>query len=291
MPKLASTVVVGTVLFLPIVFGSLVKASTVPKVSNLSVTGPNGTQPAGTNLTFVAHASGNGGLPEYQFWEENANGQWHVVQNYSTKNSFTINSVGAGSYPITVYALDANQIASGQWSQALFQTFIVNVDASVSASVPSSAHGLPIGQPLTIQASSTHLIQPVYQFWIENPKGTWSSSGNYSPSSMFAFIPTQTGTYHYVVYAKDPIAPNTARFSLAYEGSLTTVPYQTYLESLSGQPYYNTGIAINQTSFGNTLTIAGTSYQHGLSYNAGTVNGPATANFLLNRNYSTFSAL
>ena len=54
----------------------------------------------------------------------------------------------------------------------------VNVDRSVSLSVMSGAMtsgGMSMtggpGMALTAQASATNLLDPVYQFWVENPSG------------------------------------------------------------------------------------------------------------------------
>ena len=97
-----------------------------------------------------------------------------MALNYSTRNTYTIPRAASGSYPVTVYALNANQIAAGQWRNALSHTFIVNVNASASVTAQSPVTPT-VGQTLSLAASSKNLIQPVYQFWVENPQGQWSS--------------------------------------------------------------------------------------------------------------------
>ncbi len=262
-------------------------AATAGAVSDLSVTGPVGAQAEGTTITFTAQADGNGSTPEYQFWQEQQNGTWHIVQNYSTINTFTLSSPTAGSYPVTVYALDADQISANDWQAALTHTFVVNVDATASLVVPTSSS--EIGQPISLTATSKNLIQPVYQFWIKGPDGNWIASGNYSSTPAFTFTPTTVGSYELVVYAKDPIAPNTALFSLYDSKILTIGPGHAYLEDLPGQPYYTNGL---DTGYGlqvnQSMTMAGTRYSRGIYAFTG---GTAQANFLLNRNYANLAAI
>ncbi|PSR20512.1 MAG: hypothetical protein C7B47_17965, partial [Sulfobacillus thermosulfidooxidans] len=161
---------------------------------------------------------------EYQWWEDGPSG-WKMVRNYSPNNTFTIPDAQAGSYPVVVYALDANQIAAGAWSQAQYQQFIANVASTVTlnaplnptfpSSQPQPLQGLllPVNNPVTITAQAANLINPVYQFWYETPSGHWVGS-NYTPQNTFTFTPSDAGTYKVVVYAKDPSAPNNATFAV-----------------------------------------------------------------------------
>ncbi|PSR23697.1 hypothetical protein SAMN00768000_3707 [Sulfobacillus thermosulfidooxidans DSM 9293] len=198
-------------------------AATMPHVAQLMAHGPNGVQKPGTTLTYTASANGNGGTVEYQWWEEFPSG-WKMVRNYSPNNTFTIPNASAGSYPVVVYALDANQIAAGEWSQAQHQQFIANVDSSVSISSASTQDS--VNQSITISAQAQNLIDPVYQFWYKTPSGQWRGS-NYSSSNTFTLTPSQNGTYEVLVYAKDPSAPNNATFSVWSHPLMITVSGQS----------------------------------------------------------------
>lgn len=190
--------------------GIPIEAASIPVATNLVAHGPNGVQNPGTSLTYSATAQGHGGTIEYQFWEQTASG-WKVVQNYSPQNSFTIHNAAAGSYPVAVYALTAQQIKAGDWSQAVHQQFVANVGSQVILTASSSS--ISTNEPLTLTAQALHLINPVYQFWYKTPRGQWVGS-NYGTSPTFTFHPKQPGTYDLVVYAKDPVAPDTAEFSV-----------------------------------------------------------------------------
>jgi hypothetical protein len=181
-----------------------VHAASGPYASNLVVQGPSGLLASGTLVTINAHAQGHGQTPLYQFWMESATG-WALVQNYSAHSSLNLGALSAGSYIIAVYALDPNQTAQQQWSQAVYQTVVLNVDSQVTMQTPST---LLAGQTATLTAQADNLIQPVYQWWWQNPTGTWQSSGSYQSTAQFSFTPHQSGVYHLIVYAKDPLAPN-----------------------------------------------------------------------------------
>ncbi|WP_053958320.1 hypothetical protein [Sulfobacillus thermosulfidooxidans] len=205
---------------------SITGAGRPPAVSNLVAHGPNGPQKPGTTLTYTATANGNGGTVEYQWWEEFPSG-WKMVQNYSPNNTFTIADAPAGSYPVVVYALDANQIAAGDWAQAQYQQFIANVASTVTLQGPFTPLPTKTPQPLsapvnadvvtqhsiTFTAHAQNLLNPVYQFWYETPSGHWVGT-NYSTQNTFTLTPTQSGLYRVVVYAKDPSAPNNATFAV-----------------------------------------------------------------------------
>ncbi len=151
-------------------------------------------------MIVTGHAVDWNGTPEYQFWMEDATG-WHLVQNYSPNASWSL-TLSPGSYAIAVYAMNPDAITAGYWNQAVESTVILNVDSTVSLSANPSATA---GQSTTFTAQAENLIDPVYQFWVENPSGTWQGT-NYTSSSVYGFTPLVAGTYRVIVYAKDPVA-------------------------------------------------------------------------------------
>ena len=161
----------------------------------------------GQSVTFTASASDPGGTPLYQFWVEMPNGQWENLQNYSTDPTFVLSNVSAGNYLVAVDVLDQAQVRSGEWSQA--QTTLPDgvFVASQVAAVSLNQDAAP-GSSVTLQAQATDIYQPLYQFWVEAPDGTWSQSGAYSSAAAYTFKPSQPGIYHFVAYAKSPEAAN-----------------------------------------------------------------------------------
>ena len=195
-----------------------------PVVTGLTVSGvPAGVVPAGTTVTLAASATSTaGGTPLYQFWVRGTHAQWHLAQGYSSTNTLMLSNLSAGSYAVAVYALDPEQVAAGHWDHAAAQTAIVNVGSAVTLTAPSSG---TVQQALPVTAQATGLTDPVYQLWWELPTGVWESSGAYSAVHTWTLLPADVGTYHVVVYAKDPLAPNTAAEAVSAEATITVPPH------------------------------------------------------------------
>ena len=198
---------------------SAVGAATA-SVSQLTVSGPNGTVAVNTAPVITATADGNGEQPYFQFWMEDAGG-WRLLQNYSTNGTLRLPPLSPGSYVIVVYALDPAQMAAGAWSQALSKTLILNVGSQVTLSLPSTALA---GTPLSVTADAADLVQPVYQWWWQGPDGHWHASGNYQTSPQWTWTPPKSGTYTVVVYAKDLEAPNNATDAVWATETVTVQP-------------------------------------------------------------------
>ena len=184
---------------------AMVSALTVESTAGRTV------QPAGASVTFTANATDSGPHPEYQFWVRGPAGVWQIAQNYSGANAYTAANLPPGSYAVAVYALDAAQVAAGAWSQAFSYATVVNVASAVTLSAPATG---TVGSPVSVTAKATGLTTPVFQFWVEAPDGTWTQSGAYSQVKTDTFTPSQSGTYHVMVYAKDPVAPATSQFAV-----------------------------------------------------------------------------
>jgi hypothetical protein len=186
-------------------------AETVPTVTPGSVhlTASASQVAPGGSVTFTASAQDPNGTPEYQFWVEEPNGQWIDAQNYSTDSQFTLANVSSGSYVVAVDVMDRAQVAAKDWSAA--QTTLPDgVFVQSRLVVVSLNQDAAPGTPVTLLAQATNIYDPVYQFWVQAPDGTWSQSGAYSTSSTYTFKPSLPGTYRFVAYAKSPAAANNA---------------------------------------------------------------------------------
>ena len=195
----------------------LTYASPQPMVSGLSVSGPNRVLPIGSDATIQSQAVDANGTPLYQFWLRGPNNRWVLAQNFSPQNTFSLTHLQAGSYAITVDALDKAQVAQKQWSLGYHQTLVVYVGSRVNLSVSN-----PKTSPVTLSAAAVGITQPVFQFWIESPAGQWQPEGPYGGSMAEAQLGSP-GVYHIAVYAKDPYAPDNG--SVAVSNQITmTVP-------------------------------------------------------------------
>ncbi len=183
-------------------------AQSAPTVTPGSVTLSGPIQPTNGSATFTASASDPNGTAEYQFWVESPTGQWTDMQNYSPNNTFTLATPSAGDYLVAVEVLDQAQVAAGDWSLA--QTTLPDAVFNGSTlSVVSNASGeVAKGQTVTLTATEANVFSPLYQFWYQEPDGTWVQSGNYQSGNTFTFTASQAGTYKYVAYVKSPLAAN-----------------------------------------------------------------------------------
>lgn len=206
-PKLAATTHI-----------TVANAGSMPRVDGLSIATPHIRLAANTSTQVSATAADPGGSPEYQFWLRGPSNRWKVVQNYSPNNTLSLHSLPSGSYVVAVYALDKAQVAHGLYSQAFGHSTVIDVNSRVSLVAPSTSAR---SQSVTVTATASGLTDPVYQLWYETPSGQWRASGNYQSQGSFTFTPSETGTYHLVVYAKDPDAPATAFYAVTAQSSLS----------------------------------------------------------------------
>ncbi len=199
--------------------GTFSVTTSSPMVSGLSVSSSaiGGVEPPGTTVTFTAQAVDPNGNPVYQFWVRGPSGTWQVQENYSTRDTFALANLQPGSYAVSAYALDQTQERLNAWSQAYNYATVVNVGSTLALSAPS---GGTVGAPVALSAQAAFITDPVYQFWVESPSGTWSQSGPYATASFFTFTPSAAGTYRVVAYAKDPYAPSTAAFAIAAQATV-----------------------------------------------------------------------
>lgn len=200
--------------------GTLSVTTSSPMVSGLSVSSSvsGGVEPPGASVMFTAQAVDPNGTALYQFWVRGPSGTWQVQQNYSTRNTFALTNLAPGSYAVSAYALDQTQETLHAWAQAYNYATVVNVASSVTLTAPSAG---VTGNPVAVQAQATAITDPVYQYWVESPAGAWSQSGPYSTATTYAFTPSAAGTYRVVVYAKDPVALNTAAFAVTATATVT----------------------------------------------------------------------
>ncbi len=196
----------------------------------------------GSPVVFTASSTVSNA--EYQFWVESPNGTWTSTGAYSSNNSYTLTPSQSGDYLVTAYALSSSQLATGDYAAATNigtdgnqQVDGVFVNSSVTLSTPSAS--VVAGHAFTVSATATNIYDAQYQFWYENPSGTWKQSGNYSSSNSFTFTPSQSGTYTFIAYAKSPLAindPEGALYSNVASGTVLPVVQIGLSDSASALP-------------------------------------------------------
>jgi len=147
------------------------------------------------------------------FWVESPDGQWRQYLAPAGKTADVIPVSSAGSYLIQAYAFTEAAWSRHDWAAGVpAQPVAVFVESQAALSVNQSA--VPVGQSVTLTASSRKIENPEYQFWVENPAGHWSIVAGYGPSAAASLSLTQMGTYRVIAYAKQADAPASAAGAL-----------------------------------------------------------------------------
>lgn len=132
-------------------------------------------------------------------------------QTVSYQASVTVNGI-----PYT------SNIIAVEWSQTGTGTNQGRPNAqgqTVSLQGPTTA---ATGQHVTITATPTQFLHPVYQFWVLPPGQNWISSGHYHTSNTWTIQVNAPGQWNFAVYAREAAAPVNE-----------TAPEQAYWEAKS----------------------------------------------------------
>jgi len=173
---------------------------------------PVGSAAEGAPVTLTAGAAGCPS-PLYQFWMAAPGGGWQIVQAYSTSSTFNWSTTGAvaGTYSVSVWVRDAASVGatadSGGRYDARSSGFytLTSTPCSAAGYSVSPASSAASGTPVTITASSSGCPNPLYQFWMAAPGGSWQMMQAYSTSPTLNWSTTggAAGTYSLSVWVRD----------------------------------------------------------------------------------------
>ena len=208
--------------------GTAYTLATTACTSSSASIAPAPPQPSGTAVTITASASGCPN-PRYEFWTMAPGGSWTIAQGYSMGNAFNWATTGlaAGTYKYSVWVRDAG-------SSAAYDTFVPGAPYALTAARCASPNGgvspaspQGAGTAITISASSSACSNPLYEFWIQAPGGSWTITQPYSSSNTFTWTTAglPAGIYRYSVWVRDAASP--ASYDTYLPGTayaLTTVP-------------------------------------------------------------------
>ena len=231
---------------------------------------PGPPQLSGTSVIFTATSTGCPN-PRYQFWILPPGGSWQIVRAYSATSTFTWNTTGLapGNYMYTAWARDAastgTQCSFLGCNDAFFvaQTYTLNRQPCASVN-DSPAPGSPqlSATSITFSATSTGCPNPLYQFWIRPPGGSWQVARAYSSSTTFTWDTTglAPGDYLYTAWVRDASSSGTQcsslgcndAFFVAQTFTLTSQPCTSVNDSPTpGSPQPSgTGVTFTATSTG-----------------------------------------
>jgi hypothetical protein len=199
--------------------------TTMPCASVTASATPASTSPSGPAVTLTGSAVGCPN-PRYQFWVlAPGSGSWQIAQPFSASATFAWTTTGlpAGTYHYSVWARDASSAAAYDayapgTSYTLTTTPCTSATAS-AAPVTSAAHGTTV----TISATASGCSNPLYEFWVLAPGGSWTVAQAYSTSASFSWNTAglPAGAYRYSVWVRD--SGSTRAYDAYFPGSAYTL--------------------------------------------------------------------
>ena len=166
---------------------------TLTGCTSASLSPYNPTQPAGSTIAFTA-SSGGCPNPVYQFFVQYPDGTWNLKQVWGLA-SFSWNTSGLAPGVYTVHAWVNNQGSS--WDA--YGSATVTLTGCTSAALSSAT----VGSNVTFTASSTGCLNPVYEFFLLDPSGTWHLAQGFGTTNSWTWNSASwaNGTYTIHVWA------------------------------------------------------------------------------------------
>jgi len=207
--------------------------TTVPCTGMTASASPATTAPAGTAITITGAATGCPN-PLYQFWIQPPGGSWSIAQAYSSSATFNWSSVKqpAGSYHFSVWARDASSLGTAGSAPYTYDAFsgfpyaLTVPNCATMTATPTPATPANVGTPVTINASAQGCPNPLFEFWLLPPGGTWTPAQSYSTNATFNWNTAgrASGAYRFSVWARDAGSPNSYDSFSAFPYTLATAP-------------------------------------------------------------------
>jgi hypothetical protein len=169
-------------------------------------TSPSYPGTSGTTVVLTATSSCPG-TPEYKFWMLPPGGTWTVLRDYAPSNTYNwlVSGKPAGNYQLEADVRDQGSMDTWEAHANISYTLQVPpcTTAGLTAAPPSPG---ATGATITLTATSSGCITPVYRFWVLPPGGTWTIVQNYSTANQFVWKSPSTGKmglYNLEVDARD----------------------------------------------------------------------------------------
>jgi N-acetyl-anhydromuramyl-L-alanine amidase AmpD len=127
-------------------------------------------QPAGATVALTASSSGCVS-PQYEYWVQFPDGVWNLVQVWSG-STFNWNTTGLAPGTYTVHAW-ANQQGDSTARWEAYGTASVTLAGCTQATLSPPSGSSAAGGTVSFRASSSGCPNPVYEFWLQDPDGSW----------------------------------------------------------------------------------------------------------------------
>jgi outer membrane protein assembly factor BamB len=172
--------------------------------ANLTPTLPS-PQPVGSSVPLTATATGpNCSAPQFEYWVQFPNGTWVMKRPFDPNGAWSWDTTGykPGNYTVHVWA---NQTGDPQSTWESFGTMSYPLTGCTAVTL-GAAPAWPQPRGLTVQFTASNPVgcpNPVYEFWLQYPNGTWVMKQTFRPSAIWNWdtAPYPTGTYNVHVWA------------------------------------------------------------------------------------------
>ena len=183
-----------------IVTYSYTKASTiVAPIVNSFTTDKQSPQVSGTQVKLTANATGTGTL-QYKFLVKDAAGNWAVLRDYATSNTYTWTTKATGNKTLYVDVKDSNgQVTRKSMSYTVKEVEKPVVSTFIADKKSPQASGTQV--TLSAAASGTGVLQ--YKFLVKDASGNWFVIRDYSILNSCTWKANKVGNKTLYVDVKD----------------------------------------------------------------------------------------
>jgi len=159
----------------------------------------NPSQAAGSTVNFSTAVSGCSN-PIYAYFIQDPAGRWTLARPYSTDPTFNWSTTDLVPGAYTVHVWTTQRGTSTNAYQAFGSDSATLTGCSSASASPSVASPQTIGTPVTFTASSTGCPNPLYEFFLMYPNGTWVMEQAFSTTTTWPWntsgLPAGTYTIH-----------------------------------------------------------------------------------------------
>lgn len=176
-----------------------------PGPCNKPVLASNPVSPHGLGqlVTFTAKTAGCAS-PQWRFWIQAPGERWSLVQDYSSRASFSWSTAGLppGTYGLEVDVRDSSSSDDYDSVANFTDSLVACTSARLTPNAPSPQRP---GTSISLTASASCAGNAEYRFWIRPPGGRWALAQNYSRSSSFVWVTAgqPSGSYGLEVDVRD----------------------------------------------------------------------------------------
>jgi hypothetical protein len=153
---------------------------TLTGCTSASLSPPTSSIPSGSPVAFTA-TSGGCLSPRYEYWVRLPNGAWSMKRGFSSDPAFNWSTagLGPGTYTARVWANHAGD-SPATW-EAYASSTVTLTGCGTAALSPASGSSA-VGARIAFTASSTGCAaNPVYEFWLQYPGGSWYLLQKFAP--------------------------------------------------------------------------------------------------------------